>query len=223
MEKGDSDLSRILQTHKGHLPLCTLMRYWNQMLRAVAYIHRHGVIHCDLKPANFLLFNGRLKLIDFGIASHLPVDATFIIKSFQAGTIDYVFPEALIDTSTECPGSKEIDKPQIKVTHCWKFAQDELDCFRFVIRQISTKSDVWSLGCVLHLLLYQITPLGHIKDFSLKTMTLTNPKTIFTFKELPDFYPPIFVKVNPNFTQLYTFHEECVVLFKLSRRCSSDA
>lgn len=114
MERGESDLYRVLNTHNGHLPLFTLMRFWNQMLQSVAYIHRCGVVHCDLKPANFLLSKGKLKLIDFGIASHIPTGSTCIVKSFQAGTIDYVCPEALLDTS-EAKASGENSEPQIRV------------------------------------------------------------------------------------------------------------
>lgn len=115
MERGESDLYRVLNTHNGHLPLFTLMRFWNQMLRSVDYVHRCGVIHCDLKPANFLLSKGKLKLIDFGIASELPDGQTFIVKSFQAGTIDYVCPEALLDTSeARQPGESE-SEPKIRV------------------------------------------------------------------------------------------------------------
>ena len=60
------------------------------------------------------MVNGRLKLIDFGIASNIAIDSTSIIKFSQAGTFNYISPEALIDTSTgNSPSSK--NKPKIKV------------------------------------------------------------------------------------------------------------
>lgn len=37
-------------------------------LQAVDTIHRERIVHSDLKPANFLVVEGQLKLIDFGIA-----------------------------------------------------------------------------------------------------------------------------------------------------------
>ena len=46
------------------------------MLEAVHVVHQQGIIHSDLKPANFLLVEARLKLIDFGIARTLQVSST---------------------------------------------------------------------------------------------------------------------------------------------------
>jgi mitogen-activated protein kinase 7 len=44
-----------------------------QLLHALAFLHRAGVLHRDVKPANCLLgVNGALKLCDFGLARGLP-------------------------------------------------------------------------------------------------------------------------------------------------------
>ena len=65
------DFSHIL---KAHAPLSRVQicEYWHQMLEAVHFIHEKGnLVHSDLKPANFLMAKGRLKLIDFGSAAYL--------------------------------------------------------------------------------------------------------------------------------------------------------
>jgi len=119
------------------------------------------------------MINGRLKLIDFGIASNIAIDSTSIIKFSQAGTFNYISPEALIDTSSgDSPSTHH--QPRIR---------------------LSTKSDVWSLGCILYLLLYKKTPFSHIKVIHQKMMTLTNPKTVIEYPELPNFYPPIYTEM----------------------------
>lgn len=117
MERGDSDLRKVLQNYKSSLPLYTLMNLWHQMLQAVNYIHKNDVIHSDLKPENFLMVNGRLKLIDFGISSKMAVDATSIIKYSQVGTFNYISPEALMDTSTENSPMARKNLPKIKVLY----------------------------------------------------------------------------------------------------------
>lgn len=43
--------------------------FGRQMIAAVSYAHGEGLIHCDIKPENFILFDGDLiRLADFGIA-----------------------------------------------------------------------------------------------------------------------------------------------------------
>ncbi len=47
-----------------------------QICRALAYLHSQGVIHGDLKPANVLMLEGQIKIVDFGIALEIrPTEA----------------------------------------------------------------------------------------------------------------------------------------------------
>lgn len=69
------------------------------MLEAVYTIHEEKIVHGDLKPANFVFVNGTLKLIDFGIAKAIQNDTTNIVRDSQIGTLNYISPEALIDTT----------------------------------------------------------------------------------------------------------------------------
>jgi serine/threonine protein kinase len=85
----ESDLHDILHGYRRQIPLPTLTSYWHQMLQVVGYIHERGVIHLDLKPANFLMIRGKLKLIDFGLACSLKYGADEATRSFIR-TIEYI-------------------------------------------------------------------------------------------------------------------------------------
>jgi len=54
-----------------------------------------GVVHSDLKPANFIWVGDKLKIIDFGIASRLQQDQTSIAVGNPKGTINFMSPESV--------------------------------------------------------------------------------------------------------------------------------
>lgn len=55
----------------------------SQMLEAVQAVHDQNVVHTDLKPANFVLVKGKLKIIDFGIAKAIANDTVNIHRDTQ--------------------------------------------------------------------------------------------------------------------------------------------
>merc|ERR1719183_3496520 len=94
MEAGEMDLGRFLHSEQ-RLSLAKLQNLWRQMLEAVQVIHNARVVHCDLKPGNFVLVDGRLKVIDFGIAKGISNDTTNISRDTSVGTLSYMAPEAV--------------------------------------------------------------------------------------------------------------------------------
>jgi serine/threonine protein kinase len=54
---------------KGPLPLADAWRIFRQIIDALAYVHKEGIVHCDIKPENILMdADGQPRLGDFGQA-----------------------------------------------------------------------------------------------------------------------------------------------------------
>lgn len=87
MELGEESLADRIERRTSTASKMDLAR---QGLAAIAHAHEHKIIHCDIKPENFILFPGnQLKLADFGFAKR----CLRTLKASGSGTIDYIAPE----------------------------------------------------------------------------------------------------------------------------------
>ena len=101
--------------------LKTKQRIFGELLSAVNYLHKRGIIHNDLKPENILITraDNTLKIIDFGLADN---DAFYVLKTLGC-TQRYASPELLSqDVRTRLATSKQ---------------------------KIDARSDIYSIGIIM--------------------------------------------------------------------------
>lgn len=108
-----------------------ILRLFRQAADAVAFGHRRGVLHRDLKSANVLVDGeGQVKVIDFGLARPIGTDGEFT-RSLATevgqllGTLSSIAPEQLHGDDTE----------------------------------VDTRADVYGLGCMLYELIEDRPPI----------------------------------------------------------------
>jgi TolB-like protein/tetratricopeptide (TPR) repeat protein len=118
-----------------------------QLAAAIAHAHAHAIVHRDLKCANLMLLDdGRLKVLDFGLARRLPESIESAVSAASmtdagaiAGTISYLAPELLRGERADA------------------------------------RSDVWACGIVLHELLTGEQPFEGRTPFELTSTVLREP------------------------------------------------
>ncbi len=86
---GSGALDDLLENHR-RMGIRRVVPLAEQMLEALAHAHARRIIHCDIKPSNFILFAGdHIRLADFGVAKL----ALETLKTTGAGTLGYMAPE----------------------------------------------------------------------------------------------------------------------------------
>ena len=87
MELGEESLADRIERR---MSTARALDFADQALVSVAHAHEHKIIHCDIKPENYILFaDNTLKLADFGFAKI----SVRTLKASGSGTIDYIAPE----------------------------------------------------------------------------------------------------------------------------------
>ena len=87
----------LAEIHGTALSIHTAIRYFIDLLEALAYAHEQDVIHRDVKPANVMVLDdGSVKVMDFGLSRRTSELSNVTNTGEIVGTIAYLAPERFL-------------------------------------------------------------------------------------------------------------------------------
>ncbi|CAM8932897.1 unnamed protein product [Rhodiola kirilowii] len=199
---------------RGRLTEAAARKYFQQLVSALRFCHRHGVAHRDMKPQNLLLDkDGNLKIADFGLSA-LPEQLSEGVLKTACGTPAYTAPEVFCRPRGGFAGYD------------------------------GAKADSWSCGVILFVLLSGSLPFDdsnfsamykkmYQRDYNLPTwisrpaksiisqMLDPNPKTRLSIEDLTRF--SWFKKSNHLHPELSLFKSDAAAKFEKPRLISMNA
>ena len=185
MECGDFDLAQILNQRK-NLPFdVEFVRYYTrELLKCVKVVHDAGIVHSDLKPANFVVVRGILKIIDFGIADAVPDHTVNIYRNTQIGTPNYMAPETLISLNyaSENRYSNKHNKHFAEKNGNGDGSDNHNHGHSHQTWKVGKPSDIWSCGCIIYQMIYGKPPYAGFSGQN-RLFAIMNPEVKITYPE----------------------------------------
>jgi hypothetical protein len=144
---GETLRSRIA---RGPLPLREAVLFGLQIGQGLLAAHSRGIVHRDLKPDNlFITSDGRLKILDFGIAT--------LAAERSGGTHSVEREEQVTDSGTVIGTPAYMSPEQLRG------------------QQVDARSDIFSFGCLLHEMVSGERPFAGVSPPELNASILKEP------------------------------------------------
>jgi len=157
---------------KGGMPLTEVYKIGIAVAEALAMAHRSGIVHRDLKPGNIMLTSGGAKLMDFGLAKPLGVQAASgsgSAPSFTAAaTLSGPSPLTPLTTAGSVIGTIQYMSPE-----------------QIEGKEADARSDIFAFGAVLYEMLAGKRPFSGKSQISLASSILeSDPQPISAIRPL---------------------------------------
>jgi serine/threonine protein kinase len=159
---------------KGAMLLAEVLKIGIAVAEALAVAHRSGIVHRDLKPGNIMLTTGGAKLMDFGLAKPLGMQAapsgsgTAPPSFTAAATLSGPSPLTPLTTAGSIIGTIQYMSPE-----------------QIEGKEADARSDIFAFGAVLYEMVAGKRPFSGKSQISLASSILeSDPAPISTVKPL---------------------------------------